>query len=96
LEELYVAERIDLRELRWKVVDWIHPTHDMGPDAGSCQHGDEPLGSAKQLLDYQKGFRSMEADVGGGSLGSVRILSWDHPDIHFGRTSPKFCTRSLL
>jgi hypothetical protein len=43
--------RMDLREIGWEVVDWIHVTK--RPVADSCEHDNEPLGSVKggKLLD---------------------------------------------
>jgi hypothetical protein len=45
---------IDLREIRWGGVDWIHLAQDKGPVAGCFEHGNEPLGSIKsgEFLDY--------------------------------------------
>jgi hypothetical protein len=34
--------RMDLREIEWEGVDWIHLAQDRGPVAGSCEHGNEP------------------------------------------------------
>jgi hypothetical protein len=40
--------RVDLREVGWEVVDWIHlSTLEYGPVAGSCERGNEPSGSIK-------------------------------------------------
>jgi len=33
--------RIDVREVGWEGVDWIHLAQDRGPVAGSCEHGNE-------------------------------------------------------
>jgi hypothetical protein len=42
---------VDLREIGWEGVDWMHLTQ--GSVAGSCEHGYEPLGSTKggEFLD---------------------------------------------
>jgi hypothetical protein len=37
--------RMDLREIGWEVVDWIHLAQDSGPMAGCCEHGSECSGS---------------------------------------------------
>jgi hypothetical protein len=43
--------RIDLREIRWEGVDWIHLAQDRGQDP--CEYGNEPSGSIKggEFLD---------------------------------------------
>jgi hypothetical protein len=38
---------MDLREIGWGVMDWIHPTPDEGPVEGSCEHDNETSGSIK-------------------------------------------------
>jgi hypothetical protein len=45
--------RMDLREVGWEVVDWIHLAQDKGPMAGCCEHGKKLLGSKKggEFLD---------------------------------------------
>jgi hypothetical protein len=37
--------KINLREIRWDDVYWIHL-------AGSCEHGNEPSGPIKKLLNF--------------------------------------------
>jgi hypothetical protein len=39
-------------------MDWIHVAH--GPVAGSCEHGNEPLGyiKGKEFLDHQSDYFS--------------------------------------
>jgi hypothetical protein len=37
---------MDLREIGWEGVDWIHLAQDI-PVVGSCEDGDEPSGSIK-------------------------------------------------
>jgi hypothetical protein len=39
--------KMDLREIQWEVVDWMHPAHDRGQCWDSCEHGNEPSGSIK-------------------------------------------------
>jgi hypothetical protein len=43
--------RMDLREIVWKSMIWLHLTQD--PVAGSCEHGNKPSGSIKggEFLD---------------------------------------------
>jgi len=55
--------RMDLREIGWKGVDWIH----LAQNRDSCEHGNESLSSIKdEFLDYlsdsasQEGLCSME------------------------------------
>jgi hypothetical protein len=38
--------RMDLREIRWEDVDWIHLAQDRTV-ADSCEHSNEPSGSIK-------------------------------------------------
>jgi hypothetical protein len=46
---------MDLAEIGWESVEWMHLAQDM---MGSCEHGNEPLGSIKgrefldQMSDY--------------------------------------------
>jgi hypothetical protein len=42
---------MDLREIRWVIVDWIHVAQD-GPVAGSCEHGNETLAYMKGGGDF--------------------------------------------
>jgi hypothetical protein len=44
---------MDLREIEWKVVDWMHLAQDRESVVGSCEHSNEPLGSIKgrEFLD---------------------------------------------
>jgi hypothetical protein len=37
--------RMDLREIGWGGMDWIHLAQDRGPLENSCEHGNELLGS---------------------------------------------------
>jgi hypothetical protein len=37
--------KIDLREIGLDGVDWIDVAEDKRPVEGSCEHGNEPLGS---------------------------------------------------
>jgi len=39
--------RMDLREMGWKNVDWIHLAQDKKTVEGSCKHGTEPSGCVK-------------------------------------------------
>jgi hypothetical protein len=43
---------MDLREIRWEDVEWIHLAQDRGP----CENGNEPSGSIKggKFLEYLK------------------------------------------
>jgi len=45
--------RMDLREIVWEFVDWIHLGSGHGPMAGCCEHSNEPASSIKGrvLLD---------------------------------------------
>jgi hypothetical protein len=45
--------KMDLREIGFGDVDWIHWAQDRGQVAGSCEHGNEPSGSIKcgEFLD---------------------------------------------
>jgi hypothetical protein len=38
---------MDLPEIGWEDVDWIHITQGLEPVAGSCEHGNEHSGSIK-------------------------------------------------
>jgi hypothetical protein len=38
---------MDLREIGWEDVGWIHLTQDRGPVAGSCEHINETSCSTK-------------------------------------------------
>jgi hypothetical protein len=44
---------MDLREIGWEGMDWIHLAQDREPVVGSCEHVNEPLGSTKgeEFLD---------------------------------------------
>jgi hypothetical protein len=62
---------MDLREIGFGDVDWIHLAQDKVQVAGSCEHGNEPSGSIKcgefleqlsVLLVSQEGLCSMELD----------------------------------
>jgi hypothetical protein len=45
---------IDLREIGWGSVEWIQMAQDRDRCAGSCEYGDEPLGSgAMELVSFQ-------------------------------------------
>jgi hypothetical protein len=37
----------NLREIRWDGMDWTDLAQDRGTLEGSCEHGNEPLGSTK-------------------------------------------------
>jgi hypothetical protein len=39
--------KMDLREIGFGNVDWIHLAQDRDRCAGSCEHGNEPSGSIK-------------------------------------------------
>jgi hypothetical protein len=39
--------KMDLREIEWDGTDWINLAQGNGPVEGSCEHGNEPLGSIK-------------------------------------------------
>jgi hypothetical protein len=39
--------KMDLREIGWGSMDWIDLAHDRVLVEGSCEHGNEPLGSIK-------------------------------------------------
>ena len=39
--------KIDLKEIGWKVMDWIDLAQDRDRRAGCCECGNEPLGSIK-------------------------------------------------
>jgi hypothetical protein len=39
--------KIDLREIGWDGMNFIDLAPGYGPMEGSCEHGDEPLGSIK-------------------------------------------------
>jgi hypothetical protein len=38
---------LDLSEIRFESVDWIHMTQGRGPVAGFCEHANEPFVSIK-------------------------------------------------
>jgi len=50
--------RINLKEIRWEGVDWMHLAQDRDQAVGPCEHDNEPSGSIKsgefldQLNDY--------------------------------------------
>jgi hypothetical protein len=39
--------KMDLKEMAWKDVDWIHPIQDYGKLASSCKYRNEPFDSIK-------------------------------------------------
>jgi len=39
--------RLDLREIMWEGVDWIHLAQNRGHWWGPCEHGNDPSGSVK-------------------------------------------------
>jgi hypothetical protein len=39
---------MDLKEIRWEVADWIYLAEDRGKASGSCEHGNQPMGSDTQ------------------------------------------------
>jgi len=41
--------RMDLMEIGWEDVDWMHLGHSKGTVAGCCEHGNEPLGFMKGM-----------------------------------------------
>jgi hypothetical protein len=43
--------KLDLREIRINRVNWVWLAQLLGPVAGFCEHGNEPLGSVKNA-DY--------------------------------------------
>jgi hypothetical protein len=45
--------RIDLREIKWEVVGWVHLAQDKDQVAACCEHGNEHSGSIKggEFLD---------------------------------------------
>jgi hypothetical protein len=46
--------KMDLREIGWDGMDWIDLALDRDQRKGSCQHGNEPLGSIKcwEVLEW--------------------------------------------
>jgi hypothetical protein len=57
---------MDLREIGWGGIDWIHMIQDRGP---ACEHGNESsdsikcckiLSTAERLVASQEGFSSTE------------------------------------
>jgi hypothetical protein len=53
LDDLSIDGKVILKwimgEIWREVVDWIRLVRDMRPVAGSCEHGNEPLGFHKRL-----------------------------------------------
>jgi hypothetical protein len=45
--------KVDLREIGWDGVDWIHMAQDMTVE-GSCEYGNEPSGTMKswEVLEW--------------------------------------------
>jgi hypothetical protein len=39
--------KMNLKEIRWNGMGWIHVAQGRGPVEGSCEHGTEPSGSIK-------------------------------------------------
>jgi hypothetical protein len=40
---------MELKEIRWEGVDWIHLAQEQKPVAGSYEHGKEPWGPIKDM-----------------------------------------------
>jgi hypothetical protein len=36
---------MELKEIKWEGMDWIHLTHNRVKCSSSCEHGNKPLGS---------------------------------------------------
>jgi hypothetical protein len=46
--------KMDLKEIGWDVVCWIQQAWDRGPGTESCEHGDDPSGTAKCQEFFEK------------------------------------------
>jgi hypothetical protein len=44
---------MDLREIGWGGIDWVHQTQDMGQFEDSCKHGNEASGFIKCLEIFE-------------------------------------------
>jgi hypothetical protein len=51
--------KIDLIEIGWDGVDWINLAQERDQWRGSCEHGNEPLGSIKcwEILEWLHNWR---------------------------------------
>jgi hypothetical protein len=54
--------KMDLRALGWGCVGWIYLTQDRNKLEGSCEHGNEPLGSKKcwELVEQLHNWRVLK------------------------------------
>jgi hypothetical protein len=69
--------KIDLREIGWGGVEWIHLAHDRDRLAGCCECGDEPSGSGDtELVIHRTVLQSIQSPCS----ASDRELIWFSDD----------------
>jgi hypothetical protein len=48
--------KMDLKEIGWNRLDWIHMAEDRDKEASSCGHVRRPFGSGVKFLDQLRGY----------------------------------------